>query len=406
VGLVLAVVEKVTVLAHHPAILVRIGWTREKEQEVQVHIGLTSLVMKVVVFGATGVVGFSAARHFATLENTSVVGVSRRPTSLAGVEDVPLDLSDRTKSSSVLGSDLLSGTTHVVYAALQEGDNLVAGWRDRDLMDHNLLLFKNAVEPLVTAQAASLRHMTLLQGAKVYGLHVGRSPLPAKERSARDDHDNFYFLQEDVLRSLARDADWSWTILRPQVVYGQSLGSPMNLLPVIGVYAAVERARGRPLCFPGGPPAAQEAVDARLLARALGWAAASPYARNETFNVTNGDVFCWRDVWPTIADMFGMEVGEPEPLRLADAMPARSDEWAHIVDRYQLAAPRDMTTFVGGSWTYADILFGSTGTRPLPALLSTVKIRQAGFDDCIDTEDMFRELIGDMQSRRLLPGPT
>ena len=357
------------------------------------------------MFGATGVVGLSAARHFATLENTSVVGVSRRAAGLAGVQDVPLDLSDPTKCRSVLGSDLFAGTTHIVYAALQESGELVAGWRDRGLMDYNLLLFRNAVEPLVTAQAASLRHISLLQGAKAYGLHVGRSPMPAKERSVRDEHGNFYFLQEDALRQLADGAGWSWTIFRPQVVYGQSFGSPMNLLPVIGVYAAVERARGRPLCFPGGPPAAQEAVDARLLARALDWAAGSRNARNQIFNVTNGDVFCWRDVWPAIADMFGMEVGDPEPLRLADAMPARSDEWADIVDSYGLAAPRDMAAFVGGSWTYADILFGSAGVRPLPALLSTVKIRQAGFADCIDTEDMFRELIGEMQGRRLLPGP-
>ena len=293
----------------------------------------------------------------------------------------------------------------MVYAALQEGTDLVAGWQDKELMDYNLLLFRNAIEPLVTAHAGSLRHISLLQGAKAYGLHVGRSPLPAKERSARDDHDNFYFLQEDALRQLAQDADWSWTILRPQVVYGESIGSPMNLLPVIGVYAAVERARGRPLRFPGGPPAAQEAVDARLLARALGWAAVSPHARNETFNVTNGDVFCWRDVWPAIADMFGMEVGEPEPARLADGMPSRAGEWADIVDTYRLEAPRDMAAFVGGSWTYADIMFGSARSRPLPALLSTIKIRQAGFGDCIDTEDMFRELIGELQARRLLPGP-
>jgi nucleoside-diphosphate-sugar epimerase len=361
--------------------------------------------MKVVVFGATGVVGLSASRHFATLENTSVVGVSRRPIGLAGVEHVSLDLSDRKRSWSVLGSGLLSGTTHVVYAALQEGRDLVAGWRDQDLMDFNLLLFRNAIEPVLAAHGASLRHISLLQGGKAYGLHLGRSPLPGKERSARDDHDNFYFLQEDALLRLNQDAAWSWTILRPQVVYGESIGSPMNLLPAIGVYAAIERARGRPLCFPGGPPAAQEAVDARLLARALGWAAVSPPARNEIFNVTNGDVFCWRDVWPAIANTFGMEVGEAEPVRLADVMPDRAGEWAEIVDHYHLEAPRDMAAFVGGSWTYADILFGSSGTRPLPALLSTIKIRQAGFEDCIDTADMFRALIGDLQDRRLLPGP-
>jgi hypothetical protein len=50
-------------------------------------------------------------------------------------------------------------------------------------------------------------------------------------------------------------------------------------------------------------------------------------------------------------------------------------------------------------------LFGAFGRRPLPALLSTVKIRQAGFGDCIDTEDMFREWFAILQQRKLLPPP-
>ena len=62
-----------------------------------------------------------------------------------------------------------------------------------------------------------------------------------------------------------------------------------------------------------------------------------------------------------------------------------------------------MATFVGGSWIYADILFGSMSSRTLPALLSTVKIRQAGFNECTDTEDMFREWLARFQDRRLLP---
>ena len=182
----------------------------------------------------------------------------------------------------------------------------------------------------------------------------------------------------------------------------------MNLVPVIGVYAALDRERGASLSFPGGPPAVQEAVDARLLARALAWAAEAPAARGEIFNITNGDVYCWHDVWPTIAAGFGMEVGEPRPQRLADTMPGRADEWAALVDRYRLRSPREMGEFVGGSWAYADLLLGSLGRgRKLPALLSTVKLRQAGFQDSIDTEDMLSEWLTRFQERQLLPrGPT
>ena len=158
------------------------------------------------------------------------------------------------------------------------------------------------------------------------------------------------------------------------------------------------------MSFPGGPPAVHEAVDARLLARALAWAADAPTARGEIFNVTNGDVFCWHDVWPAIAAVFDMEVGEPRGQRLADTMPGRADEWAKLVDRYRLRSPRDLGAFVGGSWAYADILFGSLGPgRELPALLSTVKIRAAGFGECIDTEDMLCEWLTHFQDRQLLP---
>lgn len=178
----------------------------------------------------------------------------------------------------------------------------------------------------------------------------------------------------------------------------------MNLLPAIGVYAAIERERGRPLAFPGGPRDAHEAVDARLLARALGWAAVAPQARGEIFNVTNGDVYDWHDAWPVIAESLGMEVGEPAPQRLAEVMPGRAAEWAEVVDRYGLRDPRDMAAFVGSSWQYADILFGTLGgARRLPALLSTVKIRQAGFANCIDTEDMFREWFAAFRRHQLLP---
>lgn len=361
--------------------------------------------MKVVVFGATGVVGLSAVRRFASRHDTTVLAVSRRPLESAGVTHVPLDLTDRTGAEEILSSAVFAGTTHVVFAALQEGADLAAGWRDPEVIQLNQRMFDNALGPLSRAHAASLRHVSLLQGAKAYGFHVGRSPLPAKESAPRDSHHNFYFLQEDSLRALAMEHGWSWTILRPQVVFGGSIGSPMNLVPAIGVYAALERQAGRPLAWPGGPPAVQEAVDADLLARVLEWSARSPAAADQIFNVTNGDVYCWHDVWPGLAALFGMEIGEPRPTRLAEAMPPRADEWERAVDRHGLVAPRHMASFVGGSWAYADILFAPGGSRALPVLLSTVKLRQAGFHDCMDTETMLRSWIIRLQEQRFLPNP-
>ena len=259
-----------------------------------------------------------------------------------GVVHAPVDLGDAASAARAIRSPSFRGTTHVVYAALQESSDLAGGWRDRTLMARNLELFRHALEPLVAEHGATLQHVSLLQGAKAYGLHVGRSPVPAKERAPRDAHDNFYFLQEDALRELADGSSWSWTILRPQVVFGESFASPMNLVPAIGVYAALERERGHALSFPGGPPSIHEAVDPRLLARVLAWAADAPAARGETFNVTNGDVYSWHDVWPRIAARFGMDVGEPSPARLAEVMPPRAGEWSAVVERFGLRSPAAM----------------------------------------------------------------
>lgn len=361
--------------------------------------------VKVVVFGASGVVGRAAAVELGRVPGCTVVGVSRRSPRLPEVVHAPIDLTD-PGAAEQLRSDPFRDVTHVVFAALQEADDLVAGWRDRELMARNLSLFEHAVRPLVEAPGSGLRHVSLLQGGKAYGLHLGKTPVPAKERAPRDPHENFYFLQEDLLGSLAEEHGFGWTIFRPQVVYGESFASPMNIVPVIGVYAALLRAEGLPLHFPGGGRQVRQAVDARLVGRALAWAATAPAARGETFNITNGDVFDWHEVWPTIADALGMEVGPPQPMLLAETMPGRGEAWAAIVDRHDLLAPRDLDAFVGPAWAYADIIFGSHAQGPaLPSLLSTIKLRQAGFGDCIDTEDMFRELLTLFQERRLLPRP-
>ena len=340
--------------------------------------------------GASGLVGFAAAKHFAQRPGWKVIAVSRRlPEGLDGVELVSLDLTDRARSAEVFGR--LREVTHVVYAALYEKPGLIRGWRERDQMETNRVMLENFFEPLRTA-AQGLRHVTLLQGTKAYGAHLGPIAIPAKERQPRHEHENFYWLQEDYLRQRQRDQAWTFTILRPQVIFGESLGSHMNLIPAIGVYAALLREQGRPLAFPGGPPWVREAVDADLLAHACEWAATSPACANETFNINNGDVFEWRQVWPAIADALDMEVGPDDPLSLADTLPPREKEWEAIVRRHGLRAPARFADYVGQGFIYADAQFAYGAKRPPPTtLVSTIKARQAGFHECMDTEDMFRK---------------
>ena len=356
-----------------------------------------------LVVGASGVIGRAAVDRFSRLPGWDVVGVSRRlPHGIEGATLRSVDLLDRAACAIAFGE--LSHVTHVVYTALSEAPGIVSGWRDREQMQRNLTMLRNVLDPLL-AVAKSLEHVSLLQGTKAYGVHLGATtPVPARERWPRHAHENFYFLHEDYLRDTQRDAAWTFTIWRPQVVYGESFGSPMNLIPAIGAYAAIARARGEPLSFPGGATGLSEAVDADLLAAAFEWATGTPAAQNETFNITNGDVHSWRDSWPAIAHALGMDPGPDVPMSLAAEMPARAGEWAAIVDRCALQSPRELSAFVGDSFVYADMLFhyGSDVVRP-PVLVSTIKLRQAGFGQCIDTEDMFRKWFGRFRERRLLP---
>jgi uncharacterized protein YbjT (DUF2867 family) len=88
------------------------------------------MAKKVVVAGATGLVGNAALRHFGSVGGAEMIALSRRkPRDLYGARHVALDLSDATQCVSVAGE--LKGATHLIYAALHEEPDLVDGWRNR-----------------------------------------------------------------------------------------------------------------------------------------------------------------------------------------------------------------------------------------------------------------------------------
>jgi hypothetical protein len=60
--------------------------------------------------------------------------------------------------------------------------------------------------------------------------------------------------------------------------------------------------------------------------------------------------------------------------------------------------------FVGmNSLVYADMLVREPSEPRPPILNSTIKIREAGFADCMDTEDMFVQWFDRLQQSGVLP---
>ena len=355
----------------------------------------------VLVAGASGLVGTACVDRFLD-DGWDVVAVSRRRPEVFSsrpFQHLTVDLRDEAATRTAVSG--LTGITHLVYAAVFEKPGLVAGWTEQDQMDTNLAMLRNLVQPLV--EAGSLQHVTLLQGTKAYGIHLHPMRVPARERHPRDQHANFYWLQEDYLTAEAATAGFTWTIMRPQLIVGPNTGVVMNLPPVIGAYAAICKAEGRPFGFPGGAPYVWEAVDTRLVANAIRWAAEAPAAASQHFNLTNGEVFEWRDLWPALADALGVPAAPDQPLSLAEFLPAKADTWEKVVAEHGLR-PIAMTDLLGESHHYADFCFAHGATQPPPpAFVSTVKIKQAGFTEVWDTEESFVHWIRVLQDRRVLP---
>ena len=354
---------------------------------------------KVLITGASGLLGVAAIERFLDA-GWDVVGVSRRKPELPSGRDIDflsVDLRDREKARAAF--EPLTDVTHIAYTALHEKPELVAGWSSKDQIDTNNAMLRNVVEPIVRS-AKNFQHISVLQGTKVYGVHLHPIPIPARERDARKDHPNFFFDQEAYVGEMGAKHGFSYTALRPQLVTGPTPGA-LNVLPAIGAYAAIRREKGEPFGFPGGPSFVWEAADADLVGDVAVWAAQSPQAANEAFNITNGDVFEWRNVWPGIAETLGVEAGPDTPMSVTAYLAEHADVWGKIVAKYGLRS-RSLRDLVGQGDQHADFAFAYGAPAGPRAFVSTVKLRQAGFVKVVDTEVSFRKALQSLIDNKLL----
>lgn len=364
---------------------------------------MNSVERHIAVAGASGVIGAAAAEHFAQL-GWQVSALSRRlPVVRPGCSFCHVAVDFEDAKACALALDSLPPVTHLVYAAARESPGLVSGWRDPGLIEANGQMFANVLDPLVAR--GGLRHVSLLQGAKAYGAHRHAVSVPLREDSARDNHANFYWLHEDHLRLRAAQAGFDWTIWRPQVLLGGVAGAAMNPVAAIGAYAALCRELGRPFTYPGQGTGLMEMVDASLLAEAFAWAADAPLAANQTFNVTNGDIMVLSHAWPDLAASLGLATdGDPsESLAAFFAESASLAAWARLAERYRLVEP-SLAALLGQSHHYVDLLLGARlAAKAVPVLLSTIKLRQAGFVACRDSAASLQHWLKQMSELKLMP---
>jgi nucleoside-diphosphate-sugar epimerase len=341
-----------------------------------------------LVAGASGIIGDAVVRELQRRSDWNVRALPR--TFAGGVEAIKADLLDAQATAAALKS--ASDTTHVFYAALKGG---------RDLAEEealNAAMLRNLLDGLKAA-GAPLARVVHYQGAKVYGVHLGRAVAPFYEDDPRHLSPNFYYAQEDILRERARAGEFEWAILRPDVVVGDIVGNPMNIVMVMGVFAALSKEAGIPLRFPGSHKVYDgvfaQTTDSAWLARASVWAALDPAARNEAFNLVN-EPFRWERIWKRVAQAFDMEVGPPQPFSLAGQMPAKALEWQRLAERHGLqTVPYEKLV----AWPFGDFIFNTE----FDMISDMGKIRRAGFTEALEPGDTVVQAIASLRRQKVLP---
>jgi nucleoside-diphosphate-sugar epimerase len=349
-----------------------------------------------VIVGATGIVGNNLARHLVG-RGWNVIGLARRPpTDIPGVQPRSADLLDSAGLTQAL-SDLRP--THV----------FITTWMRQETEAKNIEVNSKLVRNLlnVVSGSKSVEHVALVTGTKHYlgpFEMYGKGSVPAtpfREESGRLNIDNFYYAQEDEVFAAARRDGYSWSIHRPHTIVGFAVGNAMNMGSTLAVYATICREFDRPFLFPGSPvqwSGLTDMTDARLLARHLEWASTTGAARNEDFNVVNGDVFRWNWMWSRIANWFGLTpaafpgTGVPLEEQMADAAPL----WSEIVRKYQLSES-DLSKVAPAWHTDADL------SRPIEVVNDMSKSRRLGFLDYQATDQSFFDLFSQLRVARLIP---
>ncbi|HEY1515196.1 MAG TPA: SDR family oxidoreductase [Solirubrobacteraceae bacterium] len=344
-----------------------------------------------LVVGARGVIGGNLVEHLRSLGDWDVIGLSRRGGSDgAGLRHVSVDLLNPADTRAKLAE--LTEVTHVFYAAYQDRPTFAELVAPNQAMLVNVI---DAIEPV----ARNLRHVSLMQGYKVYGAHLGPFKSPAREDDPPHMGPEFNVEQQAFLEARQHEAAWTWSALRPAVVCGIALGIPMNLIMVIAAYATISKHLGIPLRFPGKPGAYDaliEMTDAELLSRATVWAATDPRAANQAFNINNGDLFRWSEMWPKLADYFGLELAPPLPLSLHTTMGDKAEVWSEIVSRNDLApTPYEQVS----SWAFGDAVF----SWDYDLIADGSKARRLGFHEYVKTDEMFFGLFDELRRRKLIP---
>ena len=267
----------------------------------------------------------------------------------------------------------------------------------------NLAMFQNLIEALIE-NGAPLKHVSVITGAKYYGMHLGHELYPNyqipfdEDLTPRVPGPNWYYDVEDYLS--ANKMGFSWSIFRPSFIIGAANDSPFNFGTALAVYFVIQKLKNEPVTFWGDPEASQctwELSPAKQLAQMMMWSSKEEKAHGQAFNCTTGESFTWEHLWPTLAQKRGLAF-ETSSHRFS--MKKYVDEnaalWTEVVHEHQL---RNIALSDLISWEFID----KSMAINWDVSFNMNKAIQMGFTDFEPVDDVFLNLFRQLEDMKIIP---
>ncbi|KAL0422553.1 UNVERIFIED_CONTAM: 3-oxo-Delta(4,5)-steroid 5-beta-reductase [Sesamum latifolium] len=333
-----------------------------------------------LIVGVTGIVGNSLAEILPLADTPGgpwkVYGVARRPRP-SWNDDNPInyircDVLDRDDAQSKLST--LTDITHMFYVTWTKGST------EAENCEVNGKMLKNVLDAVIP-NCPNLKHICLQTGRKhhmgPFEIHDKNHDPPYTEDLPRLNYINFYYTLEDILfEEVKKKEGLTWSVHRPGKIFGFSPYSMMNLVGTLCVYAAICKHEGKVLRYMGG----------------------ESYAKNEAFNVSNGDVFKWKNFWKVLAEQFGVECGgyeEGQTLTLQELMKDKGSVWDEIVRENGLTPTKLEDVWL---WWFGDIILGNES--PLDTMN---KSKEHGFLGFRNSKNSFISWIDKVKAYKIVP---
>lgn len=349
-----------------------------------------------LVVGVTGITGSSLAEKLIK-KGWKTYGLSRNPdTNITGL--IPI-------AANLLNKEILQKS----LAEVKPTHVYISTWMRKATEAENIKVNGEMIKNLLDALSPqkSVEHVALVTGLKHYlgpfeDYAKGASPqTPFREEQPRLDTPNFYYAQEDEVYAAAERDGFTWSIHRPHTVIGKAVGNLMNMGTTLAVYASICKEKKEPFIWPGSEAQWEgitDMTDAKVLADQLIWASTTEAAKNEAFNVTNGDIFRWKWMWKQISAYFQVEnqgySGAIQPLE--KQMEGYEGVWEEIAIKYNLK--ENNLSKLASPW-HSDLDL----SRPIEIMTDMSKSRKLGFITYKPTLDSFIELFEELRSDNLIP---